>query len=70
LHLIGSWIGCEILGANRKQNTPLNGSSVVFCISVVTGMYVHWTALQQRSIPCCHENACLPQQPCLSKPLP
>jgi hypothetical protein len=29
------------LDADRKQNTPLNGSSVVLCVSVVTGTCVH-----------------------------
>jgi hypothetical protein len=58
------------LDADRKQNTPLHGLSVVICISVGTGMRVHRTVVQQWSILCCHGNPCLPKQLCVTKPLP
>jgi hypothetical protein len=51
------WIMCPSgPSADRKQNTHLIGSSFVICISVAMGMRVYQTIVQQRSIPCCHEN--------------
>jgi hypothetical protein len=43
-------------GADRKQNTRLNGSSVVFCLSVAMVMRVYQTVVHQRSIPRCQGN--------------
>jgi hypothetical protein len=43
-------------GAERKQNTHLNVSSVVICLSVDTVMRIYQTVVQQRSIPRCHGN--------------
>jgi hypothetical protein len=50
------------IGGDRKQNTILNGSPAVICISVATEIRVHRTVVQQWSIPRCRGNVCLPQQ--------
>jgi hypothetical protein len=43
-------------GADSKQNTQLNSLFVVIGVSVTTGIRVHQTVVQQRSIPRCHGN--------------
>jgi hypothetical protein len=63
------------LGADRKQNTPLNGSSVVICVSAVTGTFTEPLSgnglFRPSGFPTyssCKRASTL-QQPCVSKPL-
>jgi hypothetical protein len=46
--------------ADRKQNTQFNGSSIVICVSVASGMRVSQTVVQQRSIPPCLPDGHIP----------
>jgi hypothetical protein len=70
--LLCEWITCPFITQCGLQTEHYLERFVCckICISVAVGMHVHWTVVQQLSILRCHQNACLPQQLCISKPLP
>jgi hypothetical protein len=56
------WTPFYNLVRTGNRTPPLNGSFIVIFVPVAMGIHVHWTVVQQRSIPRCHRNKCLPNR--------